>query len=115
MVPPDGVESNVAEASSVSHQPTTAASITAERNTHERASLNLSVDPTDSSFVDKSEMALKRIAEKLIDYDMTPVAEALARHLGIDLSNDGIQARNRRGIAIIVHGPPGSGKATFSL
>lgn len=59
-------------------------------------------------------MTLKRIAEKLIDYDMTPVAEALARHLGIDLTNDGIQARNRRGVAIIVHGPPGSGKTTFS-
>jgi len=41
---------------------------------------------------------------------MTLVAQALARHLGIDLSSDGIQARNRRGIAVIVHGPPGSGK-----
>ena len=42
---------------------------------------------------------------------MTPVAQALARHLGIDLTNDGVQARNRRGISIIVHGPPGSGRA----
>jgi hypothetical protein len=41
---------------------------------------------------------------------MTPVAQALARHLGIDLTSDGVQARNRRGISIIVHGPPGSGK-----
>jgi hypothetical protein len=41
---------------------------------------------------------------------MTPVAQALARHLGIDLTTDGVQSRNRRGISIIVHGPPGSGK-----
>lgn len=40
---------------------------------------------------------------------MTPVAQALARHLGIDLTSDGIQARNRRGMAVIVHGPPASG------
>ncbi len=67
------------------------------------------------SMGDKSETALKRVAEKIINYDMTPVAQALARHLGIDLTSDGVQARNRRGISIIVHGPPGSGKERFEI
>ncbi len=75
----------------------------------DRGVLNSTGEPTES-IADKSESALKRVAEKIINYDMTPVAQALARHLGIDLTNDGIQARNRRGISIIVHGPPGSGK-----
>jgi len=75
----------------------------------DRGALNSTGEPTES-ITDKSESVLKRVAEKIINYDMTPVAQALARHLGIDLTNDGIQARNRRGISIIVHGPPGSGK-----
>jgi hydrocephalus-inducing protein len=75
----------------------------------DRATLRSAGEPTESSG-DKSESVLKRVAEKIINYDMTPVAQALARHLGIDLSVDGMQARNRRGIAMIVHGPPGSGK-----
>ena len=40
---------------------------------------------------------------------MTPVAAAIARHLNIDLSLEGRAARNRRGIAIIIHGAPMSG------
>ncbi len=75
----------------------------------DRATVNSAGEPTES-LGDKSEPALKRVAEKIINYDMTPVAQALARHLGIDLTSDGIQARNRRGISVLVHGPPGSGK-----
>ena len=63
---------------------------------------------------DKSETGLKRVAEKMVNYDMTPVAQALARHLGIDLTTDGVQARNRRGISMLVHGPPGSGTSTVA-
>jgi hypothetical protein len=74
----------------------------------DRVTLHSAGDPTES-IGDKSETTLKRVAEKIINYDMTPVAQALARHLGIDLSSDGVQARNRRGISILVHGPPGSG------
>ncbi|CAF4809376.1 unnamed protein product, partial [Rotaria magnacalcarata] len=73
----------------------------------DRATSNSIGEPTES-IGDKSEFTLKRVAEKIINYDMTPVAQALARHLGIDLTADGIQARNRRGISVIVHGPPGS-------
>jgi hydrocephalus-inducing protein len=44
------------------------------------------------------------------DLDKNPVYESIARYLGIDLSNEGRAARNRRGIAIIVHGAPLTGK-----
>ena len=40
------------------------------------------------------------------DLEITPVSAAIARHLGIDLSIEGKAARNRRGIACIVHGAP---------
>lgn len=42
--------------------------------------------------------------------DKNPVYESIARYLGIDLSNEGRAARNRRGIAIVVHGAPLTGK-----
>lgn len=44
------------------------------------------------------------------ELEITPVSAAIARHLGIDLSTDGKAARNRRGIAVIVHGCPGAGR-----
>lgn len=37
------------------------------------------------------------------------MSAAIARHLGIDLTPEGKAARNRRGLAIIVHGAPMSG------
>ena len=43
------------------------------------------------------------------DLEMTPVSAAIARHLNIDLSQEGRAARNRRGIAVVVHGAPVSG------
>ena len=43
------------------------------------------------------------------DLEITPVSAAIARHLGIDLTPEGKAARNRRGIAVIVHGTPQSG------
>ncbi|CAF1106189.1 unnamed protein product [Rotaria sordida] len=106
--PMDGIESNGVELTSASQQPTTSGERIGDRTTS-----NSIGEPTES-IADKSETTLKRVAEKIINYDMTPVAQALARHLGIDLSSDGIQARNRRGIAVMVHGPPGSGKTMIS-
>lgn len=44
------------------------------------------------------------------DLEITPVSAAIASYLGIDLSLEGKAARNRRGICIIVHGAPLSGK-----
>lgn len=92
------------EVTSSSHQPVPSV---------DRTTTNSAGEPGES-LTDKSETALKRVAEKIINYDMTPVAQALARHLGIDLTSDGVQARNRRGISVIVHGPPGSGKINKS-
>jgi len=43
--------------------------------------------------------------------DVSPLSAAIARHMGINLSPEGVAARNRRGIAIIVHGAPLSGIA----
>lgn len=43
------------------------------------------------------------------ELEITPVSAAIARHLGIDLTPEGKAARNRRGLAIIVHGAPMSG------
>ena len=45
------------------------------------------------------------------DLEITPVSAAIASYLGIDLSVEGKAARNRRGICIIVHGAPLSGKS----
>ncbi|XP_015224105.2 hydrocephalus-inducing protein homolog isoform X3 [Lepisosteus oculatus] len=44
-----------------------------------------------------------------------PVSKAIARHMGIDLSPEGQASRNRRGIAIIVHGAPLSGKTRTAV
>ena len=107
--PGDSVEtSNAQDPVSVIQQPLVSLDRSADRTASQSAG-----DRTES-FGDKNETTLKRVAEKIINYEMTPVAQALARHLGIDLSNDGAQARNRRGIAIIIHGPPGSGKTMIS-
>jgi len=43
------------------------------------------------------------------DLETTPVSAAIARHLGIDITQDGRAARSRRGIVIVVHGAPMSG------
>ncbi|KAG8143780.1 hypothetical protein E2320_000954, partial [Naja naja] len=41
--------------------------------------------------------------------------QAIARHLGIDISPEGRAARNRRGIAIIIHGAPFTGKTSAAV
>ncbi|XP_042303381.1 LOW QUALITY PROTEIN: hydrocephalus-inducing protein homolog [Sceloporus undulatus] len=48
--------------------------------------------------------------EAVGELDNNPVSKAIARHLGIDISPEGRAARNRRGIAIIIHGAPLTGK-----
>ncbi|XP_056622256.1 hydrocephalus-inducing protein homolog isoform X2 [Triplophysa dalaica] len=48
-----------------------------------------------------------------LEYDL--VSRAIARHMGIDLSPEGKAAQNRRGIAIIVHGAPSSGKTRTAV
>ncbi|NXA22511.1 HYDIN protein, partial [Ibidorhyncha struthersii] len=45
----------------------------------------------------------------------SPVYRAIARHLGIDTSAEGRAARNRRGIVVIVHGAPLTGKTAAAV
>ena len=49
------------------------------------------------------------------DLEITPVSAAIARYLGIDLTAEGRAARNRRGIALVVHGAPLSGKTSTAV
>ena len=43
---------------------------------------------------------------------LSPVKQAIAHYLGIDLSPEAAEAEKRKGAAIIVHGPPSSGRTT---
>ncbi|KAJ3596855.1 hypothetical protein NHX12_003255, partial [Muraenolepis orangiensis] len=47
--------------------------------------------------------------------ETSPLSRAIARHVGIDLSPEGVAARNRRGVAILVHGAPLTGSSPASL
>ncbi|XP_021264314.1 hydrocephalus-inducing protein homolog isoform X3 [Numida meleagris] len=49
------------------------------------------------------------------ELDDSPVLRAIARHLGIDISSESRAARNRRGIAIIIHGAPLTGKTSAAV
>ncbi|XP_075181569.1 hydrocephalus-inducing protein homolog [Anomaloglossus baeobatrachus] len=49
------------------------------------------------------------------DLERNPVSSAIARYMGIDTSIEGQAARNRRGIAIIVHGAPLTGKSSAAV
>ena len=49
------------------------------------------------------------------ELEITPVSAAIARYLGIDLTAEGRAARNRRGIALVVHGAPLSGKTATAV
>ncbi|XP_075621905.1 hydrocephalus-inducing protein homolog [Balearica regulorum gibbericeps] len=49
------------------------------------------------------------------ELDDSPVCRAIARHLGIDTSAEGRAAQNRRGIVIIVHGAPLTGKTSAAV
>ncbi|XP_053944033.1 hydrocephalus-inducing protein homolog [Cuculus canorus] len=46
------------------------------------------------------------------EQDDSPVYRAIARHLGIDISAEGRAAQKRRGIVVIIHGAPLTGKTS---
>lgn len=46
----------------------------------------------------------------LDELEQTPVSQAIARYLGLELTPEGKAARRNRGIAIVVIGSPMSGK-----
>ncbi|NXI51133.1 HYDIN protein, partial [Chloroceryle aenea] len=49
------------------------------------------------------------------ELDSSPVYRAIARHLGIDISAEGCAAPNCRGIVVIVHGAPMTGKTSAAV
>ena len=49
------------------------------------------------------------------ELEITPVSAAIANYIGIDLSPEGCAARNRRGISIVVHGAPLTGKTNTAI
>ncbi|XP_067158936.1 hydrocephalus-inducing protein homolog [Apteryx mantelli] len=53
--------------------------------------------------------------EDVGELDNSPVTRAIARHLGIDTSPEGRAARNRRGIVVIIHGAPLTGKTSAAV
>ncbi|XP_075796761.1 hydrocephalus-inducing protein homolog isoform X3 [Pelodiscus sinensis] len=53
--------------------------------------------------------------EAVGELDDNPVSRAIARHLGIDNTPQGRAAKNRRGIVILIHGAPLTGKTTAAV
>ncbi|XP_035521672.1 hydrocephalus-inducing protein homolog [Morone saxatilis] len=58
------------------------------------------------------EMTKEGSSERLGQLEMTPVSRAIARHMCVDLSPEGLATRNQRGIAIIVYGAPLTGTSS---
>lgn len=46
------------------------------------------------------------------DIEVSPATAAIARYIGIDLSPEAAEAEKKRGVAIVIHGPPSSGRTT---
>lgn len=57
-----------------------------------------------------SKLMLETNMGSLADVELSPVALAVARYLGVDFSSEAVAARGRRGMALIVHGAPYAGK-----
>ncbi|XP_006860378.1 PREDICTED: hydrocephalus-inducing protein homolog [Chrysochloris asiatica] len=63
---------------------------------------------------DKIQSIDSHSVEEVGEVENNPVSKAIARHLGIDISAEGRLAKNRKGIAVIVHGTPLSGKSAVA-
>ncbi|XP_032469168.1 hydrocephalus-inducing protein homolog [Phocoena sinus] len=64
---------------------------------------------------DKIQSIDSHFPEEVGEVENNPVSKAIARHLGIDISAEGRMAKNRKGIAIIIHGTPLSGKSATAV
>ncbi|KAG8523663.1 Hydrocephalus-inducing protein, partial [Galemys pyrenaicus] len=64
---------------------------------------------------DKLQSIESQSIEEVGEVENNPVNRAIARHLGIDISSEGRMAKNRKGIAVIIHGTPLSGKSATAL
>ncbi|KAM7059176.1 hydrocephalus-inducing protein homolog [Molossus nigricans] len=54
-------------------------------------------------------------AEEVGELENNPVSKVIARYLGIDMSTEGHMSKNLKGIAIIIHGTPLSGKSATAV
>ncbi|XP_073911808.1 hydrocephalus-inducing protein homolog [Castor canadensis] len=64
---------------------------------------------------DKIQSLDSHSAEEVGEVENNPVSKAIARHLGIDISAEGRMAKSQKGIAIIIHGTPLSGKTANAV
>ncbi|XP_048371298.1 hydrocephalus-inducing protein homolog [Sphaerodactylus townsendi] len=62
-----------------------------------------------------SQLSVVKLKEVVGEIDHNPVSRAIARHLDIDISPEGRAAQNRRGIAIVIHGAPLTGKTSAAI
>nr|XP_023493063.1 hydrocephalus-inducing protein homolog isoform X2 [Equus caballus] len=64
---------------------------------------------------DKIQSVDSQSTDEVGEVENNPVSKAIARYLGIDISAEGRMVKNRKGIAIIVHGTPLSGKSATAV
>ncbi|XP_037371987.1 hydrocephalus-inducing protein homolog isoform X2 [Talpa occidentalis] len=64
---------------------------------------------------DKLQSIESQSVEEVGEVENNPVNRAIARYLGIDISSEGQLAKNRKGIAVIIHGTPLSGKSATAV
>ncbi|XP_069757040.1 hydrocephalus-inducing protein homolog [Narcine bancroftii] len=76
---------------------------------------NLLVKAAEKANQAKGEKTGSAINVGVGELEMTPVSMAIGRYLGLDLSPEACAARNRKGIAFIVHGTPRSGKTNTAI
>ncbi|KAM5262598.1 hydrocephalus-inducing protein homolog [Ctenodactylus gundi] len=53
--------------------------------------------------------------EEVGEVESDPVSKAISRYLGIDISAEGQMTKSRKGIAVIIHGTPLSGKTATAV
>ncbi|XP_037671838.1 hydrocephalus-inducing protein homolog isoform X3 [Choloepus didactylus] len=75
----------------------------------------LDEEEDEESQTDKLQSLDSHSMEEVGELENNPVSKAIARHLGIDISAEGRLAKNRKGIAIIIHGTPLSGKSATAV
>ncbi|MEQ2182367.1 hypothetical protein GOODEAATRI_021648, partial [Goodea atripinnis] len=61
-----------------------------------------------------SQLTREGIIGSVKQLDMTPASRAIARHMELNLSPEGVTAQNHRGIAIIVYGAPLTDKSSMA-
>ncbi|XP_032984537.1 hydrocephalus-inducing protein homolog [Rhinolophus ferrumequinum] len=86
----------------------------------QESKINLDEEEDDESLekmfqADKIQSTDSHSTEEAGEVENNPVSKAIARHLGIDISAEDQMAKNRKGIAIIIHGTPVSGKSATAV